>query len=460
MADSAPAVAAVSAPSRPLHRVLSTSDGLAIVIGVVIGAGILRTPGLIAGYVGTPWLILAIWVAGAVPAALAALVLAELGAMIPAAGGKYAYVRAAYGDAAAAFAGWGEVLLNRSFTGALKAVLIGEYLVLLAGRGSAQILGAGVALAFLFVHVPGVREGRRFQNVSTVLKVGLLFAIVGAGFVFGDGVSWQGGASAAPAQGLLLGIVLAMQSTFFTYYGSEASLQMAEEMREPGRAVPRMLLLGVGSVTALYLLINAAMLHALPPSAMAGSELVARDVLTLGLGPLAGTAVAVVALGILVSSINYNFLGTPRVPYGLARDGLAPRAFLRINEGGTPTAGLYLTAGLIFVLTASGTFELLIRFMSFFTLVVDGFVLTTIFVLRRRRPDAARPFRVPGYPVVPALAVLLYASLVAVIAATQPRLAAGGALLLGGVAVAAWLLTRRARMHTGGVDTPAGSGGG
>src|SRR5690606_7584946 len=146
MADSAPAVAAVSAVSRPLHRVLSTGDGLAIVVGVVIGAGILRTPGLIAGYLGSPWLILAVWVFGALPAALAALVLAELGAMIPAAGGKYAYVRAAYGDAAAAFAGWGEVLLNRSFTGALKAVLIGEYLVLLAGRGSAQVLGAGVAL--------------------------------------------------------------------------------------------------------------------------------------------------------------------------------------------------------------------------------------------------------------------------------------------------------------------------
>lgn len=443
MADSAPAVAAVSTAPRPLHRVLSTADGLAIVVGVVIGAGILRTPGLIAGYLGSPWLILAVWVFGALPAALAALVLAELGAMIPAAGGKYAYVRAAYGDAAAAFAGWGEVLLNRSFTGALKAVLIGEYLVLLAGRGSAQVLGAGVALAFLFVHLPGVREGRRFQNVSTILKVALLFAIVGAGFLFGDGASWQDGASVLPAQGLLLGLVLAMQSTFFTYYGSESSLQMAEEMREPARAVPRMLLLGVGTVTALYLLINAAMLHALPPAAMAGAELVARDVLTLGLGSLGGTAVAVVALGILLSSINYNFLGTPRVPYGLARDGLAPRAFLRVNEGGTPTAGLYLTAGLIFVLTASGTFELLIRFMSFFTLVVDGFVLTTIFVLRRRRPDAARPFRVPGYPFVPAAAVLLYASLVVVIAVTQPQLAAGAVLLLVAVGLAAWYLTRR-----------------
>jgi APA family basic amino acid/polyamine antiporter len=152
--------------------------------------------------------------------------------------------------------------------------------------------------------------------------------------------------------------------------------------------------------------------------------------------------VALIALGILLSSLNYNFLGTPRVPFGLARDGLAPRTFLRVNEGGTPTSALYLTGALIFVLAVSGTFELLIRFMSFLTLVVDGLVLTTLFALRRRLPDRPRPFTVPWYPVLPAFVLCLYAGLIAAIAVTQPELALGGAGLLAVVALAAWLGTR------------------
>lgn len=427
-----------------LHRILGPLDGLAIVVGVVIGAGILRTPGLIAGYLGDPLLILGVWLLGGISTALTALVLAELGAMIPAAGGKYAYVRHAYGDTAGCFAGWSEIVLNRSFTGALKAVLIGQYAVMLAGgHGSPRVIAAAVIVGFLLLHLRGIRAGRAFQNASTILKVGLLAVLVGAGFLWGGGASWSSAAAVPPAQGLLVGVALALQSVFFTYYGAEASLQVSEELREPGRSVPLMLLLGVASVTLLYLLINVAFLNTLTPAAMADSQLVARDVLAKVLGEGGGIAVAVVALGILISSLNYNFFGTPRVPYGLARDGLAPQMFTRVNAAGTPTAGLYLTFTLIFVLAASGTFELLLRFMSFLTLVVDGLVLTTVFVLRRRESTRPRPFRVPFYPLVPAIAVAFYAALIVLIGVTQPRLALGGAAILAAVAVSAWIATRQ-----------------
>lgn len=428
---------------RPeLHRILRPSDGLAIVVGVVIGAGILRTPGLIAGYLGDTTLILAVWLAGGVTTALAALVFAELGAMIPAAGGKYAYVREAYGHGLAAFTGWAEIALNRSFTGALKVVLIAQYLVELAGRGSSRVVAGAVVIAFLLLHLRGLRAGRAFQNVSTALKVLLLVAIVGIGFLFGDGAGWHA-ADAGRPEGLWLGIALAMQSIFFTYYGSESALQVSEEMREPGRSIPRMLLLGVGSITAIYLLINAAFLHVLTPAAMAGSSLVARDVIERAVGEWSGITVALVALGVLLSSLNYNFLGTPRVPFGLARDGLAPRTFMRVNAEGTPTAGLYLTAALMFVLAVSGTFELLIRFMALLTLLGDGFVLTTIFVLRRRLPAMERPFRTPFYPFLPIAVLAIYAALVTLIVVTQPSLALGALGLVATVAVAVWLGTRR-----------------
>ncbi len=426
-----------------LHRILGPLDGLAIVVGFVIGAGILGTPGLIAGYLGDPRLILGVWLFGGVSTALTALVFAELGAMIPAAGGKYAYVRQAYGDTAGCFAGWGELLLTRSFGGAAKAVLIGQYVVILAGgRGSSRLVAAAVTVAFLFLHMRGIRAGRAFQNASTVLKVGLLAVVVGAGFLGGDGVSWSSAAAAPPAQGLLPGLVMAFQLVFFTYYGAEASLQVSEELREPGRSVPLMLLFGVAAVTLLYLLLNVAFLNTLTPAAMAGSQLVAQDVLAKVLGGRSGVVVAVVALGIVVSSFNYNFFGPPRIPYGLARDGLAPRMFTRVNAAGTPTAGLYLTSTVIFAVAASGAFELVLRFMSFLALVLDGLVLTTVFVLRRdsTRP---RPFRVPWYPLVPAMAMALYAALIVLIGITQPSLAFGGTTLLAAVAAGAWIATRQ-----------------
>jgi APA family basic amino acid/polyamine antiporter len=433
----------VTTPGQ-LHRVIGGLDGLAIVIGIVIGAGILATPGLIAGHIRHPTILLLLWTLGGVSALCTALVLAELGAMIPAAGGKYVFVKRAYGNVAGCFAGWGEVLLNRSFTGSLKAVLIAQYtMMLLGGRGSKPVIAGAVTILFLWLHLRGVRIGKTAQNLMTLLKVVVLIAIIAAGLLLGDGVGWR--SIEAPPQGLLLGLAVTAQSVFFTYYGAEASLQMSEELKNPGRDVPRMLLFGIGSIALLYLLINSAFLNTLTSAQMGASGMVARDVLASTIGEAAGVAVAVAALLILLSSFNYNFLGTPRVPYGLARDGLAPQAFLRVNAGGTPTIGLWLTAFFIFVLAVTSTFELLLRFMSFMALIVDGLVLTTLFVLRRREPDLHRPFRVPWYPFVPVLALLFYTTILLIITVTQPKLAAGGAAVLFVVALGSSLLVRHNR---------------
>jgi APA family basic amino acid/polyamine antiporter len=421
-----------------LKKILSSGDGLAIVVGVVIGAGILGAPGLIAGYLGNPFVMLGVWVFGGVSVALSTLILAELGSMLPRAGGKYAYVRAAYGDRAGCFAGWAEVLLNRSFTGALKANLLGTYVATLVGVGSPKLYVVILVAGLLALHLGGLRAGKTFQNLSTVIKVVVLIAIVAAGFALGNGASWQNVAPFNPKQGAFLAIALAYQSVFFTYYGVETSLQMSEELRDPARSVPRMLLYGAASITGLYLLINLAFLHTLTPSEMAGSKLVAEDVLARGLGSAAGAAVKVAAIAILISSINVNFMGTPRIAFGLGRDQLAPSAFANVSKRGTPTAGLILTALIILTLAVSGTFELLIRFMSFFTLIVDGIVLTSIIALRRRAPDAIRPFRVPAYPLIPALAIALYVAVLIIIIVTQTKLALGALGVLALVAIGAW----------------------
>jgi APA family basic amino acid/polyamine antiporter len=426
-----------------LKKILGPLDGVAIIIGVSVGAGILGAPGLIAGYLGNAFVMLGVWVFGGVSVALSTMILAEMGAMLPRAGGKYAYVRAAYGDRAGCFAGWAEVLFNRSFTGALKAVLIGQYLAKLIGRGSPGLYVVLLVVGYVALHLRGLRAGKRFQNVTTVIKVAVLLAVVATAFIYGSGASWTHVTPFAPAQGAFLAIALAYQSVFFTFYGVETSLQMSEELRDPGRSVPRMLLYGAASVTVIYLLMNVAFLHAMTPAEMAGSQLVARDVLARGLGENAATAITIASIAILVSSINVNFMGTPRIAFGLARDGLAPRQFNHVSERGTPTMGLLLTAAIILTLAVSGTFEALIRYMSFFTLIIDGVVLSSIFVLRRREPHATRPFRVPAYPLVPIVAVGLYALVLVIITVTQPKLALIAAGLLSLVAIASWVGVRK-----------------
>jgi basic amino acid/polyamine antiporter, APA family len=170
---------------------------------------------------------------------------------------------------------------------------------------------------------------------------------------------------------------------------------------------------------------------------------VARDALTAVLGERVNVALSVVALAVVLAGLNANFLGTPRIPYGLARDGLGPRALTAVNSGGTPTMALFLTAGLIFLLAVTGTFELLIRFLTFNALIVDGIVFLALFRLRRTRPEIERPFRVPFYPILPIVVLLMYAVVITVIVATQPRLAAGGFVFLLVFALLGWVVVGR-----------------
>ncbi len=432
---------------RPLARILRVRDGVAVTVGIVIGAGILRTPGLIADYLGDPWLILGVWLLGGVMAGLSTVVLAEMAAALPEAGGKYVYARHAFGPTAGFVAGWSELLVTRGFSGAAKAVVIAEYVVLLAGRGSVRILAAAVIVGFFFLHMQGLRTSRAFQNVTTVIKVLVVLAIAAAGIWAGGGGGFlEGGGGAgslsAGATAGFLGFALAYQAVAFAYYGWEDAAKMAEETVDPGRALPRILLGGAAAVAILYLLINVAFLAALTPAEMAGSELVAQDAIAGVLGPAAGTAVVLASILILVSSLNVNFLGMPRVALGLARSRLAPGAFAKVDVRGTPRVALAFISTVILALAMTGAFEWLIRFMMLVAISVDTMVLLGYFRLRAARPDLHRPFRVPGHPWIPALTVLLYVLILAVIVGTQPGLALGGGAMLAGLVLAGWWTAR------------------
>ena len=426
-----------------MKRVLRVRDGLAITVGIVIGAGILRTPGLIAEYLGNGWLILAVWVVGGVVAGLSTLVLAEMAAALPRAGGKYVYAREAFGPVAGFVTGWSELLVSRAFSGAVKAVAIAEYLIILVGSGSVRLLAVGVVVGYVVIHLGGLKVGTTFQNVTTAIKVLVLVAIAAAGIAAGDGRGLVEPITVERAS--LLGLALAYQSVAFAYYGWEDAAKMAEEIRDPGRSLPRILIGGALAVAVLYLMINTAYLAALAPEEMAGSELVARDAVQGVFGDTAATFVVIASLLILISSGNVNFLGMPRVAYGLARSGLAPKVFQYVSPRGTPVAGLLLIGVLILTLASTGALEFLIQFMMLVAISVDLVVLSAFFRLRRARPDLERPIRVPGGVWTAGLTIALYVVILGIIVGTQPGLALGAAVILGALLVAGLVATRYAR---------------
>ena len=425
-----------------LQRVLRIRDGMAVTIGMIIGAGILRTPGLIAGYLGDPWLILGLWFFGGVVVALSTLVLAEMSAALPEAGGKYVYARHAWGDTMGFVTGWSELLVSRGFSGAAKAVAIAEYVrILMGNRGNIQIIALAVCVGFFFLHTRGLKASSQFQNITTVIKVFIVVAIAAAGIAAGDFIGFQPALTEAsgPTAGLL-GFALAYQTISFAYYGWEDAAKMAEEVKDPGTALPKILVGGALAVMVLYLLMNVAFLAVLTPAEMAADpELIAALTISTVFGDAAGTAVTVAALIILISSLNVNFLGLPRVAYGLAQHGLSPQTFTEVDDRGTPRKALYFISAWIGFLALSGAFEFLIRFMMTVAIAVDTMVLLGYFKLRAQRPDLARPFVMPGHPWLPAITIALYIAILAILIGTQPGLALGAgamlaAILIGGIA--------------------------
>jgi APA family basic amino acid/polyamine antiporter len=426
-----------------LLRILRVRDGLAVTVGIIIGVGILRTPGLIAGYLGSPLAMLGMWVFGGVVVVLSTLVLAEMAAALPQAGGKYVYAREAYGRQVGFVVGWSELLVTRAFSGGAKAVVIAEYIVLLTGRGSVPILAATIVLAFFLLHSGGLKVGRDFQNISTLAKVILILAIGTAGVMGGDGSGFLTSMEISPEYAGLLGFALAFQAISFTYYGWEEPAKLAEETRDPARSLPRILVGGAVAVAILYLLVNLAFLSALSPEQMAGSKLVAADALHATFGGAAGTFVTVASLVILLSSLNVQFLGMPRVALALAREGLAPARFKRVGKTGTPQSALVFITVILLGLAVTGAFEFLIRFMMTVAIAVDLVVLTGLFRLRQIRPDLPRPLMVPLYPWLPALTVLLYFLILVTILWTQPTLGLGAGIMLATLAAVGWIVVRK-----------------
>lgn len=397
-----------------LLRVLGVVFGMAVTVGITIGMGILRTPGDVAAQLPTPWLFIGAWLLGGVYALLGAVSVAELGTMIPRSGGFYVFARRALGEYPGFVVGWSD-WLSTCGTVAVVALVLGEYagklFHALAGREAA--VACAVTLAFAFLQWRGVRWGSRSQELTSLLKTVAFVALVVACFALGGGNETQtrSAAMTSSATGenvsFMTALVLALQGIIYTYDGWYSTVYFGEEVRDTARNIPRAMVGSVLLVIAIYLLFNLALVYVLPFSRLAGEPLAAGAAGEAVFGPQGATVISVVAILSLLASVNGNTLTAPRVVYAMSRDRLFWRGASRVNRGGTPTVSLFMsTAAALLMIVYSGTFSGLLAAIAFFFVFDYTLVFLSVFVLRFREPDAARPYRAWGYPLTTGLALL------------------------------------------------------
>ena len=417
-----------STPAHPtLVRGLSTWDGALLTIGSIVGTGIFITTADMAKVLPHPGLILLVWLAGGLLTLAGALTYGELGAMYPRAGGMYHFVREAYGPLWGFLYGWTAFLVIMSGGIAALGVAFGEYLgsflpffstrnVLLSvplGDWTWTLSGGQVAaaLAILFltaVNHFGLKEGAGVQNALTVLKIGSIVAFAGLGLFVPARVTPDLYGPLGGLQGSLLAAFgVAMIAALWTYDGWYGLTCSAGEMRDPGRSLPRGLILGTTVVMLLYLLLNLVYTRALTVPDMVGTPRIAETAAAALFGPgaarLISAAVLISTFGCLSSTILYS----SRIYLPMAEDGLFFPSLARIHPRyRTPVPSLWAQSAWSLVLTFSGTYSQLYTYAVFAGVVFHAMTAAAVFVFRARRPDHPRPYRTWGYPLVPALFIL------------------------------------------------------
>jgi basic amino acid/polyamine antiporter, APA family len=426
-----PAVHTAHTDAPALERRLGPIDAAAVIVSNVIGGGILFTPPQVAAAIPHPWLFLGVWVAGGALAFAGAMAYAELAALRPRAGGEYIYLRAAYGRLAAFLTGWTSFVAGFSGAIAASAVVLAFYVgrfvpaaadttpiftiplpwvPLIFSRQSVVALAAIALMSW--IHLRGVGPGRLVGNLLASLKVSALLIFIALGFSIGDGSASNLQQAAGQVSGAAW--LLALIPVMFTYSGWNAAAYVAEEIRDPGRNVPRALALGTAAVIAIYVLLNLLYLFVLPVGQLAQVRGSVLDVIADRLlGQMAGNVMGIVSIISIAASISAMTFAGPRVYYAMAQDGLFVPAAARVHPRyKTPAVSIIAQALWSGLLVLSGSASTLTSYTGFAVVLFAAIAVGALFVLRRREPDAPRPFRALGYPVAPAIFTVVMALIV------------------------------------------------
>jgi APA family basic amino acid/polyamine antiporter len=438
-----------SAQDAGYERRLGTFDATMLVVGAIIGAGIFLNPAIVAQRVGTSGMILLAWAIGGAIALLGAFCFAELGSRIPKAGGGYVYLRDAYGPLPGFLYGWTQLLVINSGGIAAVAITFASYTVDATGAGDAWIkpLAVGSIVLLSGINSAGIRFGVIIQNVFTLLKLAALSMLVAAGvwlWVKGQGGTPVEAPDLAVEGSRVMAMGTALVAVLFAYGGWQFANNIAEEITEPEKRIPRALVVGVSIVVTVYVLANLAYVLALGPAGLAASTAPAADALRIAAGRAGGIAIAVGVAFSTFGILNIFILAAPRIYQAMAADGLFFESVARLNpKTRTPNVGIWIQATWAVILAMSGTFAQLLDWVVFGDWIFFGLIVTTVFVFRARSDEPA-PYALPFYPLVPGLFVAAAMFVVASSVLSNPLNALYGTLLIG-AGVPAFLFWKRGK---------------
>jgi APA family basic amino acid/polyamine antiporter len=456
--------------TRPgLSRDLGVSHASAVVVGTIIGSGIFLVPAEMMQAVGSAKLVYLAWLVGGVLSFFGALTYAELGAMKPQAGGEYVYVRDAYGPLGGFLYGWTWFVIAKPASIATVATGLVRVLgtssifsffsenIFPAGLISrsfqvtwGQLVAIAAAILISGLNYLGVKKAGEFQLVFTLLKVAIILGIVvvcfsGAGSASGRG--WTNFAGTfAGAKGGTAGFMAALVAALWAYDGWNDLNMVAGEVKQPERNIPIALIAGVATVGVLYVLVNAGVQYVLPANVIAASPRPASDAVALVMGHMGA---AIVSAGMAISmlvTLNGTVMSGARVPFAMARDGYFFRALAQVHPRfHTPSAAIIVQALLsIILLLLGGNFRQLFSLAIFAEWLFYMIAGSTIFIFRWRDPQAARPYRVFGYPFVPGLFIAVAAVLLFyTFRENWPNSGYGLLVILAGVPVFSWFRRQR-----------------
>jgi len=445
-------------PVTGLVRGLGLAASTSVVVGSVIGTGIFLKTRVMMCNVETPWLVLAAWLAAGVLTLAGALTYAELAAMMPRAGGEYVFIREAYGRPVAFLYGWTQFAVAYTGSQAAKGVSFAIFLNSLLGGsldrtfytaqiagyafplGELQVIALAIILLATLVNCLAVSVGGNISVVLTGLKILIVVAIGGAAFVLAQGhwghfaMSGAGGTCEgveATARGGMAGFGAAMLGALWAYDGWTNVTIVAGEVKRPQRNLPFALIGGMLIVAVLYIFANVAYLYVLSPLAIAsvpGSSSVATEVARTYLGPAAVGAIAMAMMVSTLGSLHTGTMAGARISYAMARDGLFFRPLASVSaRTHVPVKALLLQGAGSCVLALTGSFDTLTDYVIFAAWIFYALNTASVFIFRRRLPDAERPYRTIGYPVVPVLFLLAAGWLIANTFMATPRQALTGA---------------------------------
>jgi len=419
-----------------------------IAIGSCVGSGIFLTPSQIAGYLPSPLLILLVWALGGIITLTGALTFAELGAMFPQAGGVYVYLKEGYGDLFGFMYGWAYLLVINSGSLAALNIAFAYYLgfIIPLGDTGIKVVAVSSIITLTIINILRVKAGEIFSNIFTGLKLIGITGIIAVGLFMGNPELMSSQAGQPVSSGnLFVAFGLALIGVLWSYGGWQHASFVAGEARDAQRTVPRAMILGALIVALVYLLTNLAYLFLLPLPEIVGSESLAADAVSTVI-PFGGNLIAVIIAISVVGTAGIYTLSAPRIYYAMADDGLFFKKLAWVHpQFRTPVnAILTQSAWAIILLLFWGTFEDVITYVVFIDWIFFALAASVIFILRFKRKDALRTYRTFGYPLTPALFIIITGFFVVNTLIEKPKQAWAGLIFMA-IGLMSFMYFKRSR---------------